>query len=116
MRVFYVFLAAAIIALSPFNASAQTEPVAPAVTAAGNGVSTLVVVAGVVAVAVVADIVSGGALSGPLLRAVGLNGAPVTGVAGTAALPAAATTATVVAAAPEVVPAVTLTRPWWRFW
>ncbi len=144
MRVRYVSLIAAVIALSPMTGFAQTEPVAPADSATASApdvenVSPLAVTLGVIGVAVVADVVSGGALSGPLLRAVGLESSAIASTAAPAATIATPTaTATVAAptiapiAAPTAVtapavaaPAITsptlaaaapLTRPWWRFW
>ncbi len=121
MRVPYIYVAAAV-ALSPLSAFAQTAPVAPeivpptAATSDAGAVSPLAVAAGIVAVVVVADIVSRGALSGPLLRAVGLQSqTPIAAV--DAALPATVPTATVTApAVPAVAPAVPVIQPWWRFW
>jgi len=107
MRIVYV---ATIAALMPLTAVAQTQPTAPAAEApaAGSGVVTpLLITAGIVGAAVVADIVTEGALSGPLLRWTGLETAPAAAPA--AAAPAIAPPAPVVVSAP-------LARPWWRFW
>ena len=105
MRIVY---AAAIAALIPLTAVAQTPPVpVPAADASepsSGFITPLLVTAGVLGVAVVADLLTEGALSGPLLRATGLDAAPA------AAGPASAT-ALPTLPAPAVVTPPPLSRP-----
>jgi len=106
---------AVILAILPFSAFAQTDAVAPpAKPAESGGVSVLAITAGVLGVAVVADILSGGALSGPLLRVAGLEASAVAPAAAPVAAPAAI--APVAAAPAAATAAPVLARPWWRFW
>jgi hypothetical protein len=110
-----ILATAAVAILLPLGAFAQTEPQVPAAPApAIASVSPTIVVAGVVAAAVVADIVTNGALSGPLLRVVGWEAAPAARAASAPAVAAAIPApAPVVVAAPASVAPI---RPWWRFW
>ncbi len=87
------FLAAVMVALLPLSAFAQNQPVAATATEAdadGGLGTTLAITAGVVGGVVVADLLTGGGLTYPLLSAVGLR----------AAAPAT------VAAAPVMTPAI----------
>ena len=70
--------------LLPLNAFAQTEMVAPP-SAPGltRPVSPLLITAGIIGAAVVADIVTRGALSGPVLRRLGLRAVPAAAGAAT---------------------------------
>ncbi len=67
----------------PLSAFAQSQPaVASAADSDGGGLGkTLLVTAGVVGGIVVADVLTGGALTGPLLRTVGLRPAAPVAVA-----------------------------------
>ncbi len=94
-----IHLFAALVALLPLSAVAQTET-ATAPAEGSSIVSPVLLTAGVVGAVVAADILTKGALSGPALRVLGLEAAP------------AAVAAPVAVAAP----AAALTRPWWRFW
>lgn len=84
------FLVAVMVALLPLSAFAQNQPALPSVADAdaGGGLGkTLVVTAGVVGGVIVADLLTGGALTGPLLSTVGLRGAaPAAAVAARAPL------------------------------
>ena len=74
------FLVAVMVALLPLSAFAQNQP-ATAEADGGSG-KTLAVVAGVVGGVVVADLLTGGSLTYPLLTAVGLReAAPVAAAA-----------------------------------
>ena len=125
MRLLFV---AALAALLPFNAAlaqgtTETPQAAPvAGNDGGSIVPVVAIAAGVVATAVVADIVTSGALSGPLLRAAGWETAAARpavgglgGLAAPATAPAAAPTVAIVTPAATVA-APPLVRPWWRFW
>ncbi|MEI6985118.1 MAG: hypothetical protein WCK65_03230 [Rhodospirillaceae bacterium] len=130
-----VLLVAAAITLLPVGAFAQTDmrasdlaQVKTTAPATSSSLTTLVVTAGVITAVIAADIFTSGALSGPLLRVLGLEAAPAVGTAIAVVpevVPVAATAAAVVpAVVPEVVPvaaaaidpAVVASRPWWRFW
>ncbi len=99
-------LAAALIALTPLSALAQTETAAPPLESPSLN-SPLLLTVGIVGGVVVADILTKGALSGPALRVLGLRAAPAA-VAAPVVAPVAAPAA--IAVAPV------LPRPWWRFW
>ena len=83
------FLVALLLALMPFQAFAQNQPVrATAAEAESNGgmFKTLAITAGVITGVVVADVLTGGALTTPVLRTVGLAATPAA-AAGAAAAP-----------------------------
>lgn len=90
MRTIYAAVLAFCVAVSPVTGFAQTEMVSPpSAPGLAKPVAPYLVAAGVVGAAVVADIVTRGALSRPLLRLLARTGIP--GLAG-----GAATTAVVV--------------------
>ena len=75
--------------MMPLSAVAQGQPaeVSPAATDSGGFGKTLAITGGVVGGLVIADLLTGGALTAPLLRAVGLRAAaPVAAVAARAPL------------------------------
>lgn len=69
-----VVLALALALLLPLQAHAQTQPMAGAES--GGWGKTLVVTVGVLAGVAAVDLLTGGALTGPLLTSVGLRSAP----------------------------------------
>jgi len=79
------FLAAVMVALLPLSAFSQNQPAPPAAADAGadsGGLgTTLAITAGVVGGVVVADLLTGGGLTYPLLSAVGLRQAGPAAVA-----------------------------------
>ena len=93
-----LLIVAALAVLLPLGANAQTQSAAapPPEPQASSGLGTaLAMTAGVIGAAVVADIITGGALSGPLMRAVNWEEL----------------------ALPPVSPTTTpMPKPWWRFW
>jgi len=85
------FLAAFVVALLPVSAFAQSQLAQATANETDNSVATLEVAAGVVGGVIIADLLTGGALTYPVLSAIGLR----------QAAPAAA-----VAAAPVMTPAL----------
>ena len=67
------YLLAAIIALSPVSAFAQSQPVATDVSDQGGYGKSLAITAGIVGGIALADLLSGGFLTGPLLVATGFR-------------------------------------------
>ena len=125
--------------LLPFSAFAQTEPAKPLAGSqpgVSGGSDALFWTVTVVGTAIIADVLTRGALSGPLLRTVGLAARPTAavGTTGTTSALRAAVSATPAvigpAAAPVIVAvpvavqatptAISATAParasWWRFW
>jgi len=83
------FVVAVLVALLPFSAFAQNQPAMPTDgDAGGSGLGkTLAITAGVVGGVVVADILTGGSLTGPLLTTVGLRRAAPVAVGAAARAP-----------------------------
>ncbi len=77
------FLAAVLVALVPFSSFAQNQPAQPTVADADQGGlgKTLAITAGVVGGVVVADLLTGGALTNSVLTVVGLRQAAPAAVA-----------------------------------
>lgn len=113
-------LAVMIVALLPFGAQAQTQPVAaPAPAESGatvGGVLTVAVL--VVGGLVAADYLSGGFLSAPIAARTGWAFPWVASAAAgaTAAPVAAAPAAAAVTAPASAIPAAAIVRPWYQIW
>jgi hypothetical protein len=82
------FLVAVMIAVAPISAYADDKSAPPATNEAGGGLGrTMLITAGVVGGVVIADVLTGGALTAPILAFVGLGQkAPATAAAAVSAV------------------------------